>query len=382
MNDLRKKIESIMTGPDPAPNGSFAALLYLLSRAYGGLQTLRGACYRQRLMTSKKLPCKVISVGNITVGGTGKTPMTVFISECLKRVGYRVALISRGYKGTAGKTATIISDGQSVTGGPETAGDEPYLLASRLKGIPVVVGQDRFSAGLLALDTFQPEVIVLDDGFQHMQLARDLDLVLLDYHQPFGNRHLLPRGTLREPVSALMRSHALVLTRCPHPPAVQAPSQDAELKAMLPQAPVFSTSHAPYFYRIPPNARCSPAEFAKRGVPTINDIPGVDAGRRSMAFSGIARNDDFLQTLGSAGINVTQFAQFSDHHWYSDRDFTAIQRAAEQSAAQCLVTTEKDYARFAHRKTWPLELIVVGVRISFGGDEARFDSFLQKKLQD
>ena len=382
MNNLRKKIESIMTGPDQAPNGSFAAALYLLSRAYGGLQTLRGVCYRQRLMASKKLPCKVISVGNITVGGTGKTPMTIFISECLQHAGYRVAVVSRGYKGTAGKMATIISDGQSVTGGPETAGDEPYLLASRLKDIPVVVGQDRFSAGMLALEAFQPEVVVLDDGFQHMQLARDIDLVLLDYHQPFGNRNLLPRGTLREPVSALKRCHALILTRSPHPPPVQVPSQDAALKAMLPQAPVFSTSHVPYFYRVPPNARCSPAELADRSAPTINDIPGADTGRPAMAFSGIARNDDFRQTLGSAGINVTQFIQFSDHHWYSDRDFTAIQHAAEQSAAQCLVTTEKDYARFAHRKTWSLELIVVGVGISFGGDEARFNSFLQKKLQD
>ena len=134
MNLLRNKIESIITGPRQAPIISFAAVLYLLSCGYGGLQRLRAACYRQHLIASKKLPCKVISVGNITVGGTGKTPMTIFMAKRLKRFGYRVAVISRGYKGAAEKTVTIVSDGQTVRAGPEAAGDEPYLLACRLEG--------------------------------------------------------------------------------------------------------------------------------------------------------------------------------------------------------------------------------------------------------
>jgi len=231
MNSLRDKIEAIMSGRRQPPMGTLTAVLNLLSRGYNGLQSLRGFGYRQRLISPKKLPCKVISVGNITVGGTGKTPMTQYIAERLKHCGYRVAAVSRGYKGTAAgrvvKTAVIVSDGHRICPDSETAGDEPFLLASRLKEVPVVIGRNRFAAGMLALNTFQPQVIVLDDGFQHMQLARDIDLVLLDFNRPFGNRYLLPRGTLREPVSALKRADAFILTRCPHPSSLPTASPDA-----------------------------------------------------------------------------------------------------------------------------------------------------------
>jgi tetraacyldisaccharide-1-P 4'-kinase len=130
------------------------------------------------------------------------------------------------------------------------------------------------------------------------------------------------------------------------------------------------------------DTRCSPAELAKHATPATPEAFQFNSENRVIAFSGIAHNDNFRQTLDSAGFNTARFIEYPDHHWYSDRDFETIQHAAAQSSAHCLATTEKDYARFAHRKTWPLELIVVGVRISFDGDEERFISFLQKKLQE
>ncbi|MBW2411125.1 MAG: tetraacyldisaccharide 4'-kinase [Deltaproteobacteria bacterium] len=381
---LRNKIESIMTGPGKAPAVSLAACLHWLSRGYGIFQKLRSACYRRRLIAPRKLACRVISIGNITIGGTGKTPLTIFVAERLRQLGYRVAVVSRGYKGTAGRTATIISDGQNVYLGPEQAGDEPYLLACRLRGIPVMVGSNRCAVGRMAMDRFQPAAIVLDDGFQHMQLARDLDLVLLDYHRPFGNQHLLPRGTLREPQSALKRSDAIVLTRCPVTPGrcPDAPGSlphpfNQALEGASPQSPVFMTSHLPVLYRVPRDTRVLPDELDSRIIPDQHEI--INQGPVA-AFSGIARNDDFRQTLDTLGFNIAHFAQFADHHWYSDSELAAIEQAAGQSSAQCFVTTEKDFVRFAHRKTWPLEMIVFGVRVSFGEDEKRFEEFLKIRL--
>jgi tetraacyldisaccharide 4'-kinase len=257
-------------------------------------------------------------------------------------------------------------------------------LACRLEGIPVMVGSNRFCVGQMAVDRFRPEVIVLDDGFQHMQLARDLDLVLLDCHKPFGNRHLLPRGTLREPLGALRRSDAIVLTRCPVTPGrrtdatcTQTRPPEHPLKDTLLHVPVFSTSHAPCLYQVLPDSRVSPAELS---LIDISDQPGTVSRHPVVAFSGIARNDDFRQTLDALGFNIAHFTRFPDHHWYSDRDLDAIEQTAEKLSAQCLVTTEKDFVRIAHRKTWPLKLIVVGVRISFGADEQRFEAFLKKRL--
>ena len=376
---LQNRIESVMAGPHKTPAFSLATVLYWLSRVYGAFQNLRSTCYRKHLIHSRKLPCPVISIGNMVVGGTGKTPMTVFMAGRLRQLGYRVLVISRGYKGTARNAVTMVSDGQSVCVDPETAGDEPYLLACRLKGIPVMVGSNRFAVGQLAMERFQPEVIILDDGFQHLQLARDLDLILLDYRKPFGNRHLLPRGTLREPQSALKRCSAIVLTRCPAAADPQSLLAEHPLKDMPLHPPVFSTSHVPSLYRVPRDKQVSPAGLSAMDIP---DPPGAGTHHPVAAFSGIARNDDFRQTLESLGFYIAYFAEFPDHHWYSDRDLAAIEKAAQQASARYMVTTEKDYMRIAHRKTWPLDLIVVGVRISFGEDEERFLSFLENKIRD
>ena len=192
---------------------SLASVLHILSLFYGLVLKLREFCYGRHILTPRRLPCNVISIGNITAGGTGKTPMTIYVAELLKTLGYRVAILSRGYKGGSEKEIRVVSDGQKILMTPTMAGDESYLMAIRLSDVPIVVGRNRFAAGSLAVKRFQPDVIVLDDAFQHVKLQRDIDLVLVDRAQPFGNGHVLPRGSLREPVSSLRRCAACILTR-------------------------------------------------------------------------------------------------------------------------------------------------------------------------
>jgi tetraacyldisaccharide 4'-kinase len=356
---------------------SLASILYMISLGYGGIQKLRGMLYGKNIFESHRLPCKVVSIGNIAVGGTGKTPMTIYVANRIKELGYTVVVISRGYKGQAEKTEAVVGDGQTIFLGPDIAGDEPFMLACRLQEIPVIVGRDRFAAGMLAIQEFHPDVIVLDDGFQHLKLARDLDFVLLDYIQPFGNFHLLPRGTLREPIGSLSRSDACILTRTRTDSSSVHGSSVGRLRALVPQCPLFLSFHTPYFYTIPAGTKAPFGQLSKR--PCSEDFSFL-TGRKVMAFSGIARNDDFRQTVETLTGVATGFFEFPDHHRYSEKDVSKITQAAKNTMAEMLVTTEKDYARISPDMAWPLELIVIGVKISFGEGQQEFDEFLKERL--
>jgi tetraacyldisaccharide 4'-kinase len=378
MRHLRKKIESIMNSQDKSPASLLARLLYGISIFYGAAQRLRATCYRYRVFPSRALPCKVISIGNLTVGGTGKTPLSIHLAAEIKRAGFKVVILSRGYKGRAEKHGGIVSDGRTLYMDAALAGDEPYMIACRLKGVPVVVGKNRIAAGMLAIDKYQPDVIVLDDAFQHLRLKRDIDLVLLDHMRPFGNFHLLPRGVLREPVSSLARSAACILTRCRSGAEKATMSASAEIQRLIPGIPVFTTSYVPYWYVV---ARGAHESFeAGPDIFSPNDPDPVNH-RKVFCFSGIARNDDFQQTVKELGFTVTGFLEFSDHHRYSAKDLATILRCAENTVADQLITTEKDHARIANRCPLPMELIVVGVKVSFGDREQDFISFISNRLR-
>ena len=378
LNKIKKKIENIMTGEGEKSFSSVEFLLFILSLFYGGLVKIRSAAYQGGIIKSKRLPCKVISIGNIAAGGTGKTPMTLYMAELIKRLGYEVVVISRGYKGDLEKTGGIVSNGKTVLMGPEKAGDEPFMLAGRLKNIPVIVGKDRFEAGMLALRKFNPDVIVLDDAFQHLKLKRDINLVLLDAKRPFGISHLLPRGILREPPSSLLRSDAIILTRfgCASESALE--NSLAGLKEFIQSKPVFKTSHAPYAYIVKKGNRAHFEAISKSSF--LYDFDFLKE-RRVFAFAGIARNDDFLHTVESFKCDITGFLGFEDHHRYSDGDLVKILSLAEKANVEYLVTTEKDYPRIAHRVKWPVDLLVVGVEISFGNDDKVFNDFIKKRLK-
>ncbi|MFZ0482340.1 MAG: tetraacyldisaccharide 4'-kinase, partial [Desulfobacterales bacterium] len=247
---IKKKIERVITGDSRNGYDGFVLLLSMASKVYGGAVKLRRIFYKNGILISKRLSCPIISIGNITVGGTGKTPMTIYVAQVVKNLGYKVAIISRGYKGKAEKIGGIVSDGKVLLMTPEIAGDEPYMMANRLKDVPVIVGKNRFNAGRLAIEKFDPDVIVLDDGFQHLMLQRDLDMVLIDYHRPFGNGHLLPRGVMREPVSALLCADAIILTKSDARDNNETSTSPKRLRPYERKKPVYRSFHHPFVYKI------------------------------------------------------------------------------------------------------------------------------------
>ncbi|MDP2646166.1 MAG: tetraacyldisaccharide 4'-kinase [Desulfobacterales bacterium] len=370
---LRNKLQDVLLGDGPGGFSFFRSGLFLISQITGGAARLRAAAYEHRIFKPEKLACTVISVGNISVGGTGKTPMTIYLAGLLKDLGYAVAIISRGYKGGAEKRGGVVSDGLAIRMTPADAGDEPFLMAAQLRNVPVLVGKNRYASGRLALDRFKPDVILLDDAFQHLQLARDVNLVLMDYQRPYGNSHLFPRGSLREPITALARGDAFIFTRSVSGP----PDPVKQLPRHCRGKPVFNTSHIPYLSRRVGGPEDVPAEKARASA-------GSDFAflkdRRVYAFSGIAKNRDFKATVESLSCCLRGFAEFSDHHNYTERDLGNIFAGAQRAGAEFLLTTDKDFVRIPPGVIWPVDLVVIGVKISFQEDEARFRDFIKQKL--
>ena len=374
MTCINKKIETIMTSNGKSRYLFLEYFLFITSIGYGGLVKLRKFLYKKGVLRSKRLPCMVISVGNLTVGGTGKTPMTIYVTQIVKHLGYKVAVVSRGYKGSAEKIRGIVSDGRKIFMTPDAAGDESFMMATRLKDVPIIVGQNRFEAGMLAVREFEPDVIVLDDAFQHLKLNRDTDLVLLDDNSPFGNGHLFPKGTLREPISSISRGDAVILTRS----NFLKTGSLVKLKGMMKNKPIFQSAHVPYVYKIVDGNNASPhlksRDLFERDFDIFNK-------KRGFAFSGIARNDDFRNTVESFKCKVTGFSGFPDHHQYSDRELGEIVKSAMDLSADFIFTTEKDYVRIAHKIKWPIHLVIIGIEISFGENDIAFKSFIKRRLQ-
>lgn len=368
------RIETVMRGDGRGRNPFWENFLMILSLGYGGAVKVRESLYKRGILRPERLPCPVISIGNLTLGGTGKTPMTLYVAQWLGRLGYRVTVLSRGYRGHAEKKGGVVSDGRRFFMGPDEAGDEPFMMGGKLRNVPVIVGKDRYGAGRLAHERFAPDVMILDDGFQHLRLFRDLDLVLLDGRRPFGNTHLFPRGILREPVSALRRADACIFTRSDR----MTPVDQARVRFLSRRLPVFTSLHIPQVYRcaeIPPSAsvRNMPAPLKPWDSDRLKD-------RMVFAFSGIADNDDFRRTVESLCPGMKGFRGFPDHHRYTEADLNRLLNQAKGCGADTLVTTEKDYARIGHRLKWTGALGVIGIQTSFGADTDAFTAFIRNRL--
>jgi tetraacyldisaccharide 4'-kinase len=285
----------------------------------------------------------VISIGNLTLGGTGKTPIVEVVANLLHQEGKRVCVLSRGYGGKAQSAITVVSDGKRCFVPPEMVGDEPVLLAEHLLGVPVVVGKDRYAAGMLAVGRFGVDVIVLDDGFQHVQLARDLDILLLDAARPFGNGRLFPRGDLRERPSGIARADAIILTHW----EADTTSSLTALRITPPVLPLFCSQHEPVDLHA----------LADRHI-----LPPVSLkSRRILAFCGIGTPDHFRQMLQRLGAELVAFVVFPDHHPYTRSEIEQLVRMANKQSADILVTTEKDGVRL--RGLLPLTETVWELRI-------------------
>ena len=368
MKNIIKRIESVMYSGQEK-DSIFTSFLSVISKGYSGIVKVRESLYKKEIFKSKKLPCTVISIGNITVGGTGKTPMTIYLAELMKNFGLKVVVVSRGYKGKAEKRGGIVSNEKKICMNTADAGDEPCMIAARLKGIPVIVGQDRFSAGSMAVKQFNPDVIIMDDAFQHLRIQRDINLVLLDNDLPFGNKHLLPRGILREPLSALKRGDAFVLTRAD----CKNNGFPEELNAIACGTPVFRSSHVPYLNTV---VKCSTSEGKVKTESKESMNLNILKNKKLFLFSGIAKNRDFYNSVYSIEQKIKGFLEFPDHYFYTNNDIKKIIQSAIESDADCIVTTEKDYTRIGNKTSWPLDLIVTGVKISFGKDKGPFSSFI------
>lgn len=369
---LRKKIEATMNGADSKSYGPIESILHETSKLYGAGVALRGMLFDKGLSKTQSLPCPVISVGNITVGGTGKTPMTLFLAKMLKEEGIYPVILSRGYGGNASEKGGIVSDGKAIFMESAQSGDEPFLMASLLKDVPICVGRKRIEAGIDAYHRYSPDFFILDDGFQHRQLKRDLNILLFDSEKPFGNRFLIPRGALREPVSSLERADVFVLTRSKNKEFSLKRFMEllsvCKLSEKVMKTPVFACDHIPVVRGI--------VRAGTKNIQTY-DFSGMDS-YEMVAFSGIAKNADFRRGLSEKGFIVKNYFDYPDHYSYSDNDLDTIVSKTISTGSKIMATTEKDYVRFQNKKALLLDLVIMGVELDFGRETNSFIEFIHR----
>ena len=304
------------------------AALTLLSWAYRlGLVT-REQAYARGVLKTERLPCPVVSIGNITLGGSGKTPTVELAARSLLALGACPAVVSRGY-GRRSHGVSVVADRDGVKLDARDAGDEPLLLAERLPGVPVIVCENRYQGGRVAVERCGATVVILDDGFQNRSIAKDLEIVVVNGRSPWGNSRLFPRGTLREPVSALARADLVVVTNPGGASEVEAVS--GAVRRHGGSAPVMA---ARYDVMDPLEARTG----QRQTLAALKD-------RTALAFCGLGWPRGFTNTLQSSGIRVAGLVEFPDHHWFEPADLAGLVREAEASGADGLVTTEKDWVR-------------------------------------
>ena len=314
-----------------------AYLLFPLAMFYWGLVYWRSLFYKYGFFVSRRLPCSVISIGNITVGGTGKTPTVIFLAEYLKGKGKRVAVLSRGY-GRATKGTLMVSDGNGPNVSWEESGDEPFLMAKKLNQIPVVVDEDRFRGGMFIMQKFNPDIILLDDAFQHRAIERDLDLILVNSGDKSFDHKLLPYGLLREPWMNINRGDAVILTKT----NLKKPKPFLIRKIKESRLPILhSTTHA--------------------SLSTLSpEKPDSIKRKKVFIVSAIGDSSGFNQTVKNLGCDIVGEKIFPDHFKYSQSDWKNTESLSAQ--VDYIITTEKDWVKIEHF-SFTKPVIVVGIKI-------------------
>lgn len=316
---------SMASGADTSVAARITRTLFIpLSAVYAIVQNLRVALFASGILRSKKLPRPVISVGNIAVGGTGKTPVTAYVAGFLLAEGLRVAVLSRGYGGSSEGQTRIVSDGKDILLSAHECGDEPFLLASTIPGLMVIIGADRYEAGRLAMEQLSPDVFLLDDGYQHLRLQRDLNILLLDYTRPYGNGWCLPAGLLREPRQSINRADLVILTRSPDGAVAQVAGSDIQ-----------SCCASHHLNDLVPLGGGPPHDFASL------------AGRKILAVAGIAEPESFFAGLRESGMYLVETVILPDHTAYDTVTLNEISDTYRLSGADLVVTTEKDGVKLA-----------------------------------
>ena len=350
-------------------------ILHVFSYIYGALVNCKLALYRSGVLHKAELDCFVISLGNITVGGTGKTPTAQRLARDIRDMGYRVVILNRGYRAKWKGEVGVVSDGKKLYMSAAEAGDEAFLLAKNLPNVPVLIGPERAITGRYAVEHFQAEVAILDDGYQHWQLVRDLDILLIDAINVFGNGYMLPRGTLREPVEHLDRADVCLLTKVDQ----AAPGSCEYIRETVAEhneeALVVESIHLP---------RCF-IEIGDWYQGIAGD--GIDvahmAGKKVMAVSAIGNPASFEQTISDIGAVVVESQRYPDHHDYTKEEiFDGMQQAQEQGA-QAIIITEKDAVKIPRsiiESERPLPIYVISIEVTFQKGDREFKELLQASL--
>lgn len=350
----------------------FRACMWSASQLFSLIVQARLWLYRQRILRNHPLGCLVVVVGNLTVGGTGKTPVVEKFARSLAEKGRKVAILSRGYKsraepmwrrwwrtivtGMEPPPPRVVSDGTTVLLDSDVAGDEPYMLARNLPGVIVLVDKNRVKAGHYAIRKFGCDTLVLDDGFQYLPMKGRLNLLLVDSTNPFGNGHLLPRGILREPVKHIKRASYIFLTKSNG-------RRDAELEALIrrhkPEADIIECAHQPKYLQ----------DLVTGERRELAHLKGARVG----AFSGIAVPESFESFLRRYGANLIYTRRFLDHHRFSEDELDRICEQVVGANLDYLVTTEKDAVRIAEGRKFPLPIYYLRLEIEILSGSGDFD---------
>ena len=331
---------------------------------YRGALAAREAGYITGLLSTRRLPVPVVSIGNLTLGGSGKTPLASLVATVLAELGARPAVVSRGY-GRRTRGVLVVADREGLHLEARDAGDEPRLLAEQLPGIPVVVGESRYEAGRVAVERCGADALVLDDGFQHRTLAKDLEIVAVGGTHPWGNGRLFPRGVLREPLTALRRADLIVVTNPARPGTAAEIGRSLQRRGS--RASVLTGSYSALSLR--------GSDDAPAGRPSAL------SGRSVVALAGLASPAGFVATLGSLGAAVADIAEFPDHHVYTAADIAMVVSRARQAGADWIVTTEKDWVRLRDVPGVDSDFRVLAVRLDMGLDRAALVGLLAATLR-
>lgn len=316
--------------------GAFAGIiklfLYLLSLIYGFIVKIMIFIYR---LKPCRLDCKVISVGNITLGGTGKTSLVLLIARYLKENGHKVAVLSRGYKRKAASQGAVVWPPIAKAMSQDAMGDEPYMLKANLKDIPVIVDADRMRSAKQAIADYGVDTVILDDGMQQWRIKKDLEIVTIDATSVFGNGNVIPRGILREPLSSLGRADMFILTKTNLASGGRA--AETLLRSIDPKTLIVGSAHLPLNFGV-----------AGKQDEALN--LNMFAGKTAVLFSGIAEPDSFENLVNGLGIMVGMHLKFPDHYNYTRQDLDNILRNSRQKNIDIVITTEKDAARIRDLK--------------------------------
>lgn len=354
-------------------------LLFAASRVYRMVVQFRIWLYDKRVIRNQALGCLVVSIGNLSCGGTGKTPVVEVFARSLSAKGRKVAILSRGYRrkkrsfweklchafhsGEMELPPQVVSDGENLLMDSEHAGDEPFMLASNLQDVAVIVDKDRVKSGIHAIDEFQTDIIILDDGFQYLKLKPHINIVLVDSTDPFGNGHVLPRGILREPIKNIRRADYIFLTKS------DGSNKLRHLKRFIRRhtrrAEIIECCHRPqYLVKL----------FTDREREELSFLNG----RKVAALSAIARPESFENFLEQLGAQLVTKDHFADHHRYSRQEIIDFVNAAKAAGAEMVVTTEKDAVRIPHLERCDVPIYYLRIQIDILSGKESFDQCISR----